>query len=135
VSGTPPARPVPAVGLDLLEIARLERALERRPRLAERLFTADERAYAAARARPAQHLAARFCAKEAVAKALGLTAWSFRDVEVIATDGAPMIALSGAAARRAAELGVQVRVSLTHTHQQAGAVAIIDTDDRVDRDD
>ena len=135
MSGTPPARPVPAVGLDLLEIARLERALERRPRLAERLFTADERAYAAARARPGQHLAARFCAKEAVAKALGLTAWSFRDVEVIATDGAPMIALSGAAARRAAELGVQVRVSLTHTHQQAGAVAIIDTDDRVDRDD
>jgi holo-[acyl-carrier protein] synthase len=135
VSGTPPARLVPAVGLDLLEIARLERALERRPRLAERLFTADERAYAAARARPAQHLAARFCAKEAVAKALGLTAWSFRDVEVIATDGAPMIALSGAAARRAAELGVQVRVSLTHTHHQAGAVAIIDTDDRVDRDD
>jgi holo-[acyl-carrier protein] synthase len=135
VSGTPPARPVPAVGLDLLEIARLERALERRPRLAERLFTADERAYAAARARPAQHLAARFCAKEAVAKALGLTAWSFRDVEVIATDGAPMIALSGAAARRATELGVQVRVSLTHTHHQAGAVAIIDTDDRVDGDD
>jgi holo-[acyl-carrier protein] synthase len=135
VSGTPPARPVPAVGLDLLEIARLERALERRPRLAERLFTPDERAYAAARARPAQHLAARFCAKEAVAKALGLTAWSFRDVEVIATDGAPMIALSGAAARRAAELGVQVRVSLTHTHHQAGAVAIIDSHDPVGGDD
>jgi holo-[acyl-carrier protein] synthase len=135
VSGTPPDRPAPAVGLDLLEIARLERALERRPRLAERLFTPDERAYAAARARPAQHLAARFCAKEAVAKALGLTAWSFRDVEVIATDGAPMIVLSGAAARRAAELGVQVRVSLTHTHHQAGAVAIIDSHDRVDGDD
>jgi holo-[acyl-carrier protein] synthase len=135
VSGTPPARPVPAVGLDLLEIARLERALERRPRLAERLFTPDERAYAAARARPGQHLAARFCAKEAVAKALGLTAWSFRDVEVIATGGAPMISLSGSAARRAAELGVQVRVSLTHTHHQAGAVAIIDSDDRVDGDD
>ena len=48
---------------------------------------------------------------------------------MIATDGAPMIALSGAAARRAAELGVQVRVSLTHTDHQAGAVAIIDSDD------
>ena len=123
------AAALPAIGLDLLEIARLERALERRPRLAERLFTDGERAYAAARARPGQHLAARFCAKEAVAKALGLTAWSFRDVEVIATDGPPMIALSGAAARRAAELGVQVRVSLTHTDHQAGAVAIIDRDD------
>ena len=59
------------VGLDLLEIERLERAIERRPGLAARLFTDGERAYAASRARPGQHLAARFCAKEAVAKALG----------------------------------------------------------------
>ncbi len=65
---------VAGIGIDLLEIERLERALERRPRLAERLFTDGERAYAAARARPGQHLAARFCAKEAVAKALGLSA-------------------------------------------------------------
>ena len=65
------------VGIDLLEIDRLERALARRPRLAERLFTDGERAYAAARARPGQHLAARFCAKEAVAKALRLSAWNF----------------------------------------------------------
>jgi holo-[acyl-carrier protein] synthase len=120
---------LPAIGLDLLEIARLERALARRPRLAHRLFSEGELAYAASRARPGQHLAARFCAKEAVAKALGLTVWSFRDVEVISTDGPPMIALSGAAERRAAELGVQVRVSLTHTDHQAGAVAIIDNDD------
>jgi holo-[acyl-carrier protein] synthase len=118
----------PAVGLDLLEIERLERALERRPGLAERLFTEGERAYAAARARPGQHLAARFCAKEAVAKALGLTIWSFRDVEVIATDGAPLVSLTGAAGRRAAELGVEVRISLTHTRQQAAAVAIIARD-------
>jgi holo-[acyl-carrier protein] synthase len=129
VTANPPAGSLPAIGLDLLEIARLERALERRPKLADRLFTADERAYAAARARPGQHLAARFCAKEAVAKALGLTAWSFRDVEVIATDGPPLVALRGAAARRAAQLGVTVRVSLTHTDHQAGAVAIIDRDD------
>ena len=59
------------VGLDLLEIARLERALERRPGLAERLFSEAERAYAAARARPGQHLAARFCAKEAVDQGAG----------------------------------------------------------------
>ncbi len=120
-SGSPPA-----IGLDLLEIARLERALERRPRLAERLFTDGERAYAAGRARPGQHLAARFCAKEAVAKALGLTTWSFRDVEVVSTAGAPTVSLTGAAGRRAAELGVRVGVSLTHTDQQAGAVAIIE---------
>ncbi len=113
------------IGLDLLEIARLERALERRPRLAERLFTDGERAYAAARARPGQHLAARFCAKEAVAKALGLTAWSFRDIEVVATEAAPVVALHGAVAARVAELGVEVRISLTHTGSEAAAVAII----------
>ena len=112
------------VGIDLLEIARLERALERRPNLAVRLFTESERAYAAARARPGQHLAARFCAKEAVAKALGLDAWSFRDVEVLAGAGRPEVRLSGAAAARAERLGVCVLVSLTHTGQQAGAVAV-----------
>ena len=113
-----------SVGIDLLEIARLERALERRPRLAQRLFTDAERAYAASRARPGQHLAARFCAKEAVAKALGLQVWSFRDVEVTSTGGAPEVTLSGAAAERAAALGVSVRISLTHTRSEAAAVAI-----------
>jgi holo-[acyl-carrier protein] synthase len=116
----------PSVGLDLLEIDRLERALERRPALAERLFTDSERLYAASRARPGQHLAARFCAKEAVAKALGLEAWSFRDVEVLAAPkgGCPDVRLSGAAAARAAALGVRVTVSLTHTRGQAAAVAL-----------
>jgi holo-[acyl-carrier protein] synthase len=112
------------VGIDLLEIERLERALERRPRLASRLFTDAERDYAAARARPAQHLAARFCAKEAVAKALGLDAWSFREVEVLGEGGPPVVRLHGEVARRATELGVEVRVSLTHTRRDAGAVAI-----------
>jgi holo-[acyl-carrier protein] synthase len=113
------------VGLDLLEIERLERALERWPRLADRLFTSDERAYAEERARPAQHLAVRFCAKEAVAKALGLGGWSFRDVEVVATGAAPEIRLSGRVAARAAELGVTPVVSLTHTDTLAGAVALL----------
>jgi holo-[acyl-carrier protein] synthase len=113
------------VGIDLLDVGRFERALERRPRLAERLFTDAERDYAAARARPAIHLAARFCAKEAVAKALGLTGWSFRDVEVVATGAAPEIRLSGTVARRADELGVSARVSLTHTDTVAGAVAVL----------
>ena len=114
-----------AIGVDLLEIERLERALERRPRLAQRLFTDGERAYAAGRARPARHLAARFCAKEAVAKALGLSGWSFRDVEVVATATAPEVRLSGAAAERARELGVSAEVSLTHTRTTAAAVALL----------
>ena len=117
---------VARVGVDLLDIDRFERALARRPRLAERLFSEDERAYAEGRARPVMHLAARFCAKEAVAKALGLTGWSFRDVEVVATAAAPEVRLSGSAARRAAEQGVTAHVSLTHTDTVAGAVAIAD---------
>jgi holo-[acyl-carrier protein] synthase len=112
------------VGLDLLEIDRLERALSRRPRLADRVFTEAELAYARERARPGQHLAARFCAKEAVAKALGIDSWAFRDVEVLSTGAAPEVRLSGLTARRAQELGVSVRVSLTHTGETAGAVAI-----------
>ena len=108
------------VGIDLLDVARFERALERRPRLAERLFTDAEREYAAGRARPAMHLAARFCAKEAVAKALGLTGWSFRDVEVVATDAAPELRLSGTVAARAAELGGELAISLTHTDEHGG---------------
>ena len=114
----------PSIGIDLLEIERLERALARRPRLAERLFTEQEREYAAARARPGQHLAARFCAKEAVAKALGLDTWSFRDVEVVSAGGPPHVVLHGAVAERADSLGVIVRVSLTHTRRDAGAVAV-----------
>ena len=116
---------MPAVGVDLLDIERLERALKRRPRLAERLFTDAEREYAAGKHRPGRHLAARFCAKEAVAKALDLRGWSFRDVEVVATGGAPELRLSGAAAARAAELGAQPVVSLTHTDTTAGAVALL----------
>jgi holo-[acyl-carrier protein] synthase len=113
------------VGLDLLDIDRLEEALARRPRLAERLFTDAERAYAEARGRPARHLAARFCAKEAVAKALGLRGWSFREVEVVATGAAPEVRLRGTAAARARELGARPLVSLTHTDTTAGAAAIL----------
>jgi holo-[acyl-carrier protein] synthase len=114
------------VGIDLLEIDRLERALERRPRLAERLFTEGERAYAQTRARPAMHLAARFCAKEAVAKALSLREWSWRDIEVVGGgDVPPQVRLDGAAAARAGELGASVVVSLTHTRGMAGAVAVL----------
>jgi holo-[acyl-carrier protein] synthase len=112
---------VPGVGLDLLEIDRLEQALERRPALARRLFTDGERAYAAARSRPGQHLAARFCAKEAVAKALELDAWSWRDIEVVSESGPPRIVLHGALASRTEAIDV----SLTHSRGTAGAVAVV----------
>jgi holo-[acyl-carrier protein] synthase len=112
------------VGIDLLEVDRLERALERRPRLAERLFSDAERAYAASMARPGQHLAARFCAKEAVAKALKLDRPAFGEVEVTTAGGPPVVRLSGEAAVHADALGMRVELSLTHTRTTAGAVAV-----------
>ena len=113
------------IGLDLLEIDRLERAIDRRPALARRLFTDAERAYAASRARPAQHLAARFCAKEAVSKALAMDVLRPRDIEIVGAGGPPAVTLHGAVAARAEELGVGVHVSLTHTRTTAGAVAVL----------
>jgi holo-[acyl-carrier protein] synthase len=115
------------VGLDLLEIERMEAALARRPGLAHKLFTEGERTYAASRARPAQHLAARFCAKEAVTKALGLDVFSPQLIEVSGGGSTDVgVVLHGAVAARAAELGVRVEVSLTHTRAMAGAVAVLD---------
>src|SRR5438067_13742211 len=103
----------------------MERALERSPALRRRLFSDQELAYAETHARPAIHLAARFCAKEAVAKALSLERWAFREVEVVATAGAPEVRLSGAALARAQELGAHPVVSLTHTRSTAAAVAFL----------
>lgn len=113
------------VGIDLLEIERLERALERRPRLAGRVFSDAELAYAAARRRPARHLAARFAAKEAVVKALGLCGdFGLREVEVLAGEP-PTVRLSGRAAEAGA--GRTVKISLTHSRDFAAAVAVVDT--------
>ena len=129
---------MPQPGIDLLEIDRLERALARHPTLEERLFSAAERAYAHSRARPGQHLAARWCAKEAVTKALGLAVFRPLDVEVLpgapaiasgsepgpGSDPRPRVRLHGAAQHRAQELGLAVSVSLTHSRELAGAVAV-----------
>ena len=60
-----------------------------------------------------------------MAKALGMEGWNFRDVEVVATPGAPEVRLSGAVAERARELGARPVVSLTHTDTTAGAVALL----------
>lgn len=113
------------VGLDLLRIDRLERALERRPALAERLFTAGERDYALAQARPAQHLAARFCAKEAVTKALRLDVLRPLEIEVLrGSGGAPELRLHGTVAAHVAATGLSVELSLTHEGDLASAVAV-----------
>ena len=108
------------VGIDLIEIERVERALERRPRLADRLFTSGELAYARARARPGRHLAARFAAKEAVIKALG-QGLPPRQIEVVSGEP-PRVRLHGEAAEAAG--GTEIAISLTHSRDTAAAVAI-----------
>ena len=110
----------PGVGIDLIEIERVERALERRPRLADRLFTPAELAYARERARPGRHLAARFAAKEAVIKALG-QGLPMRQIEVVSGEP-PRLQLHGRAAEVAGD--AEIAISLTHSQESAAAIAI-----------
>ena len=114
-----------AVGLDLIEIGRIEGALERRPKLAERLFTEGELRFAQARRRPARHLAARFAAKEAALKALGGPALPPREIEVEGGgEGPPHLRLHGSAAAVAHARGVALELSLTHSRELAAAVVV-----------
>lgn len=96
--------------------------------MAARLFTAGERAYAARQHDPAPSLAARFAAKEAAMKALGVGVGAFRwtDVEVVRLPGGqPALQVVGAAADLAAHQGVgRWFVSLTHTASVAEAVVV-----------
>lgn len=119
---------VVGVGVDLCEVERMARTLERTPTFAARVFTAAERALCARRRNAAEGFAARFAAKEAVLKALGrgLGACPLRDIEVVrAESGAPAVALHGRAAALAAEAGVaRWHLSLTHTATTAAAVAV-----------
>ncbi|MDA1080216.1 MAG: holo-ACP synthase [Gemmatimonadetes bacterium] len=123
---------IAGVGIDMVEIARIERLLASKgARAIARLFTDGEVDYSNARARPAMHFAARLAAKEAAFKALAgsddarLIGW--REVEVVSKPGGPpSLVLHGRAETRARELGVQrVHLSLTHTDQTAAAVVIL----------
>ncbi len=109
-----------------MEVDRFRRVLQRRPGLAVRLFTDAERAYGARFADPVPSLAARFAAKEATMKALGvgIGAFSLGDVEVVGeASGAPALRVSGAAAALAGGRGVSaLHLSITHTDHLAQAV-------------
>ncbi len=116
-----------SLGLDLVEVPRIQTMLEKSgDRFKERVFTADEIFYCDSCAVPAIHYAARFAAKEAVAKALGTglaEGVTWRDIEVRRdAKGLPTILLHGGALQKAAELGIrEMRVSLSHTAQMAAA--------------
>ena len=115
---------VVGVGIDLVDVARFERTLARTPALRLRLFTAGERDL------PLAGLAARFAAKEALAKALGAPAglhWHDADV-VREGSGRPRLEVSGSVAARAAELGVtRFQLSLSHDGGFACAVVVAET--------
>ncbi|HEU0303333.1 MAG TPA: holo-ACP synthase [Gaiellaceae bacterium] len=115
------------VGVDLIEIERVRRAMLRYPSFTERCFTAAERAYCDSRPNPAQHYAARFAGKEAVGKALGFGVarhFAWREVE-IAGRPKPAVRLSGRLEERAARLGVDdVDLSMTHSKELAAAIAV-----------
>jgi holo-[acyl-carrier protein] synthase len=112
------------LGVDICEIARMERAISRHPTLRDRVFTPEEIAYCDSKARPAESYAGRFAAREATIKALGGYRGRFwQDISVTRQpSGAPSIRLDGNAKRRADTLGV-TDVLITFTHEKTSAVA------------
>ncbi|MDO8879285.1 MAG: holo-ACP synthase [Coriobacteriia bacterium] len=127
-----PDQQVAGLGVDIVEIDRMREALRRHPRIRERLFSEEERAYCDARNKPEIHYAMRFAAKEAVLKALGtgFSGMTFRDVEVVRDErGRPVPRLSGRAAEVAEAAGVvEMHLSLSFTHANAVASAVAITE-------
>lgn len=119
---------LPRIGLDAVDIERFRRSLARTPSMRERLFVAEELAYVAPKADPVPSLAARFAAREAVMKVMGLGLGSFGFHEVWvsrATSGEPSLVITGRAAALAAERGIGTwQLSITHTDIVAMAVVL-----------
>ncbi len=118
------------VGIDVVPIDRFTAALQRTPALADRLFTAAERVTLTGHPRTPESLAARFAAKEALAKALGAPGnMRWHDAEVqVNEQGQPRLEVVGTVAARAAMLGVASwHVSLSHDGGIASAVVVAET--------
>jgi holo-[acyl-carrier protein] synthase len=121
-----------AIGIDIIEVARIREVLERTPRFRERVFTAAERAYCDSRgAAAAQHYAARFAAKEAALKAFQ-TGWrggiSWQDVEISSLEGgAPVLLFHGQVQELYISSGATAtHLSLSHTSEHAIAQVVLE---------
>jgi len=121
------------IGVDLVENARIEHSLERfGERFLKRVFTAGEIEYSRSMKYPARHLAARFAAKEAVSKAFGTgigKAMGWKDIDVRRKEsGEPFVVLEGDAKKLAEERKVsKVSISLSHTEHHAMAVIVVES--------
>ena len=113
------------VGVDLIEIARIERALAR-DGFRERVFTEAERAYCDSRASPAQHYAARFAGKEAIGKALGCgVRFTWREIEIVGRPK-PGVRLSGSTKAWGERVRAgRIDVSMTHSRELAAAICVV----------
>ncbi len=108
----------PAIGLDVVEIARIQELAERNPRFLKRIFSDDEIQYCQGKKLRWQHFAVRFAAKEAVWKALGRDGLRLKDIEVRRDSvGRPSIAIEGRPDSR-------ITISLSHGRNTAMAVAL-----------
>ncbi len=114
------------IGIDLIEIERIARALERYPGFRERCFTEAERAYCDSRPNPPQHYAARFAGKEAVGKALGSGVYfTWREIEIRGRPK-PGVHLSGRTAAWAERVRAgAIELSMTHSRELAAAIAVV----------
>jgi holo-[acyl-carrier protein] synthase len=116
--------PISGVGTDIVETGRIRDVMEREESFARRVFTQAELDYSLARQSKYLHLAARFAAKEAVAKALGRS-FSWRDVEVVNNAlGKPEVKLYGQAKGAAGR--ARVHLSVSHTKNYASAVVVVE---------
>lgn len=114
------------VGIDLIEIDRIRRALDRHSGFRERCFTPAERAYCDGKPNPAQHYAGRFAGKEAVGKALGCGVnFSWREIEIVGRPK-PGVVLSGRTKAWAERVGAgRIELSMTHSRELAAAIAAV----------
>ena len=114
------------VGLDLIEIARVRRALERYPAFRERCFTEAERAYCDSRPNPAESYAGRFAGKEAVGKALGIgVRFTWKEIEIVGRPK-PAVRLAGRTKAWAERSGARrIDLSMTHSRELAAAICLV----------